>query len=238
MSNNKINPSSFTIRKPLKYCILTQDFGMNYVNFYKELGLDGHNGIDLKCYENQVFAPFDGVVTYGGVYSDGGIGIEMVSDYAENNIQFKSFFYHLKSMGADVKPGQHFIGGQPMAISDNTGKYTTGNHLHFGLKQVNTMGNTLNYNNGYKGAIDPTPYLVNDFYLLPVDKKYGQATDIFEEAKLKIKFWKLTQEQRYALQYGGWSNTEVINYSLRPIWAFLRKEEYLDGAVPEFKLSI
>jgi len=46
----------------------------------------------------------------------------------------------------------------------NTG-FSTGNHLHLGLKRVDENGKTINKDNGYFGAIDPEPYFVNEFVL-------------------------------------------------------------------------
>lgn len=226
----------FKLKRPLDYCLVTQPFGVNYANFYQELGLKGHNGIDFRCYNNTVYCPDDFTVLYGGVYEDGGIGIEMISDYNDKDGYFKIIYYHLKSILPEVKKGNRFLGGQPLGVSDNTGKYTTGDHLHWGLKRCDKFGNTLNYNNGYKGAIDPTPWLAEGFYNLPVDNKYGQAPYKPGEVFLKIKYPRLDAQQINAMYYGGWKYTEAINYSLKPIWAFLRREEYNAGAVPPFKL--
>ncbi len=228
----------FYIRKPLDWCIITQPFGVNYVNFYQKLGMKGHNAIDLKAYEDTIYAPFDGIIKYAGKYSDGGIGIEIVSDYKDKNGKFKAIDYHLKSVNGGIRKGQHVLGGQPMGISNNTGKYTTANHLHFGLKRCDNHGNTLNYNNGYRGAIDPTPYLQKGFYDLPVHKRYGQAYSLLGEIITKTKYPKLRKEQLYGMVYGSYKYSEIINPSLRPIWAFLRREEYLAGKQPQFKLSI
>lgn len=54
--------------------------------------------------------------------------------------------------------------GDLLGYADNTG-LSTGDHLHFGLKPVLSANEapftwtTVNPNNGYLGAIDPTPYL-------------------------------------------------------------------------------
>jgi len=226
------------LRRPLKYCITTQPFGVNYVNFYQDLGMKGHNGIDFKCYENEVYASFDGVIKYAGKYSDGGIGIEIISDHKDNDGHFKVIYYHLKSIHDGIKKDNRVLGGQPIGISDNTGKYTTGNHLHWGIKRCSETGATSNYYNGFHGAINPEPFLKKGFYNLPVDERYGQVYSLLEEIRIKIKHPFLNKEQLKAMVYGSYSYSEVINPALKPIWAMLMKQEYLGGKKPDFKLSI
>jgi len=226
----------FTLKRPLAFCLVTQPFGVNYANFYQDLGLKGHNGIDFRCFEDPICSSNDFTVLYAGKYDDGGIGIEMISDYYDENGYFKIIYYHLKSILPEVKKGNRFLGGQPLGISDNTGKYTTGDHLHWGLKRCDKYGNTLNYNNGYKGAIDPTPYLAKGFYDLPVDERYGEATYIPAETLMRIKYPKFNTRQIFAMMYGAWKVSEVANPSLLPVYAFLKREQFVGGMTPPFKL--
>jgi len=133
-----------------------------------------------------------------------------------------------------------------MGISDNTGKYTTGNHLHFGLKKCDKTGRTLDYDNGYHGAIDPKPYLVEDFYKLPVDLRYGSYRKLQEEIVLRFKTplvhkfllknlrhpLSLTAYEVNAMVYGGWDFSTVVNPSMRPIISFLSRKQYEEGERP------
>ena len=252
MTNNKKNPSNLQLRKPLDWCILRQPFGVNYVDFYAKLGLNGHNGIDLKCYENKIYAVYDGQIKYSGKYSDGGIGIELVTADDYNGEYFKAVYYHLKEV--NVKSKDYVIAGQPISVSDNSGQYTTGNHLHFGLKKCDKLGNTLNYRNGYHGAIDPTPYLADNFYKLPVHLRYGKPRNWYAEWLLRFKnVWvhrqllkiarhplSLTEEEVNAIIYGAWDFSIAINPAMYPIVAYLTKSEYKQGKRPPqgFSLSI
>ncbi len=53
---------------PVKDILVNQPFGVNYVDFYKGLGLEGHNGIDFKTKIGcSVLAAHDGEVTYAGM---------------------------------------------------------------------------------------------------------------------------------------------------------------------------
>ncbi len=216
----------FIIKKPLNWIRVNQPFGVNYVDFYTNMGLKGHNGEDYKCDRNLVRSAFDGIVTFSGKDSDGGIYFEQISDYFDKDGYFKSINYHLYGFDRDVKKGQRFLAGQPMAISGNTGKYTTGPHLHFGLKRCDIQGNTLNYNNGYKGAIDPRPYTEDDYYLTRAEKRYGSARDIQAELLMKLKHYRLNTNQIMALVYGGWGYTEVINDSMADIFYWVTRDEY------------
>ena len=219
----------FKISKPLNWIVTTQLFGPSSLSFYDELGLDGHNGEDYSCYEDTVFSVCDGTILRAGKDSTGGIYIEQVSDYKDRDGRFKMIYYHHKANGKNVKPGNRFLKGQPMAISGNTGKYTTGHHEHFGLKRCDNLGNTLNWDNGYKGAIDPRPYADNDFYKSRADKRYGKAYNMIAETMAYTKYSHLTNEQRMALVYGGWSYEDVANSAMRPNYAWVTKKEMYDG---------
>jgi murein DD-endopeptidase MepM/ murein hydrolase activator NlpD len=88
-----------------------------------------HNGIDLPIPNGtRLNALGDGVVTAVGYESGGGRYIKV--KYANG---YESFYCHLKSYS--VKKGQKVSAGQEIARSDNTGQWTTGAHLHFGLKK-------------------------------------------------------------------------------------------------------
>lgn len=88
-----------------------------------------HNGIDLPVPSGtRLNALGDGVVTAVGYESGGGRYI-MVR-YANG---LESFYCHLQSTSA--KQGQRVSMGQEIARSDNTGQWTTGAHLHMGIKK-------------------------------------------------------------------------------------------------------
>ena len=63
-----------------------------------------------------------------GYESGGGTFVKIKYD---NGIE--SFYCHLK--GYSVRNGQRVSMGQEVARSDNTGQYTTGAHLHMGIKK-------------------------------------------------------------------------------------------------------
>jgi len=131
--------------------ITTQGFGENANDFYRQLGLKGHNGIDYVAPKGtRVCAAHDGKITkvYNKISSSRTIGYGIWLTHPEG---WTTVYYHLDD--APVIIGQEFKAGDDMAPADNTGEYTTGDHLHFGLYPA-----IMDKNNGYGGAIDPLKY--------------------------------------------------------------------------------
>ena len=90
----------------------------------------------------------------------------------------KSIYWHLKPNTFAVKAGQKVKTGDILARADNTG-LSTGTHLHWGLKPVYKGEEDWNWwnveqENGYKGSIDPAPYL----------------NGIYAEDKLKLSLYQ------------------------------------------------
>jgi len=154
---------------PLDRYQINQKFGENANNFYAQLGMVGHNGIDLYALDGtNVYASHDGIVTYAGEDGSGGLTVVIRTlekyDYKDTECQFKTIYCHLKKESIVVKATDIVKAGQKIAEADNTG-LSTGSHLHWGLKPVyqgeqEWQWSNLEQNNGYFGAIDPTPYLV------------------------------------------------------------------------------
>ncbi len=235
---------------PLKDIFVTQGFGYNYVDFYQKLGMKGHNGIDLRARHGcPCYAAHDGVVTFAGQDSSGGREV----DIWDKCNGFKTIYYHLDDW--TVKVGDRVEAGDLIGHCDNTGLYTTGDHLHFGLKLVDIKGNTLNKDNGYNGAIDPTPYFPIGWETVPVDKFYGKKRNWLAEfylrfAPIKIEnawtksgHWiqtqlfkygvkSLTGQQVNALVYGSWAFEDVMNPAMYENYAYLTKDEFLRGQKP------
>jgi len=133
-----------------------------------QLGMDGHNGIDVQAYRGQeVRAAHDGTVTFAGEDGSAGYGVVIRTDklyeYKNGLSYFKSIFWHLKSDGIMVRAGQKVKIGDVIGLANSTGM-STGDHLHFGLKPIyqgeaDWQWANQEQDNGYKGAIDPAPYL-------------------------------------------------------------------------------
>jgi murein DD-endopeptidase MepM/ murein hydrolase activator NlpD len=135
-----------------------------------------------------------------------------------------------------------------MGLSDNTGIYTTGDHLHFGFRRL-----PFNQNNGYTGWEDPTPYLDKNFYNLPIDERYGRAKDWTSEFILRFKNpwvhkrlirWynrhplSLTSREVNSIVYGGWGFDEAVNPILINNIYFLTKVEFREGKKPFCRMVV
>lgn len=237
---------------PLKHIYVTQPFGANFVDFYAKLGLKGHNGIDFRARRGcPIYASHDGYCVLSGKDGTGGIGIELIS--SKTGDSFKTIYYHLLKTNIEVSD-QLIKRGDLIGWSDNTGKYTTADHLHWELK-LTKNGATKNRDNGYGGAIDPTPYLPVGYDQTPAYKRYGreqnkQADFWFRFAPILVKNkWAedgrwvhrqlkargmrpLNTEQVNAILYGGWGFDDVINPAMYELYAWVTKDEYNKGIVP------
>ena len=89
-----------------------------------------HNGLDLKAKYEDVYSMFPGTVTAVSYSTSGGYYVTV--DYGVCVCSF----LHLSKI--EVKNGQHVSAGQKIAVSGNTGKRTTGPHLHLSCKWSDT----------------------------------------------------------------------------------------------------
>ncbi len=159
------------IYRSCKTNLISQCFGENKNSIYKEWNLAGHNGIDWLIQDGEpVYFDVDGrgkVIEVSLDYS-AGLGVVVQTE------GFKHIFWHLKRV--DVKVGDIVETGDLLGLGDSTG-YSTGPHLHRGLKKCDENGITINRDNSYDGAIDPILFLQN---IWVVDKKK------FLEEKLSV----------------------------------------------------
>lgn len=165
---------------PVSPVYVNQGFGVNG-DYYKANGINiiGHNGIDFAAKHGEpIYAVHDGEAWYE-IDEDQGHGVVLrttgLFDYESSQVRFKSIYWHMCDSTKEPqfkspieaymdvgKPGKPIKAGDIIGYADSTG-LSTGDHLHFGLKPVaqnETDGSFYNpaQNNGYLGAIDPTPY--------------------------------------------------------------------------------
>ena len=151
------------LQQPFKsYFPISQEFGRNFNNWYKEDGLKGHSGVDFACPTGTpIIAPCDGVVVAVSTDIQRGLGASIMSDETfdwKEPCKFICIHWHFKSVA--VKVGDKVKTGDLLGLSDNTGQ-STGSHLHFSVIPVATDGSRrpLEPNNGYNNCINPIPYL-------------------------------------------------------------------------------
>ena len=114
---------------PLKDIHINSPFGMRRDPMNRRKGRM-HYGLDLKAKYEDVYSMLPGTVTAAGTSTAGGNYITI--DYGICTCSF----LHLSKI--DVVSGQHVSAGQKIAISGNTGKRTTGPHLHLSCKWSDT----------------------------------------------------------------------------------------------------
>ena len=151
---------------------ISQPFGVGKDNplYTETLKLEGHNGIDIPLFDGTpVYAMNDGIVQFAGRDGTGSWSVELWDDV---NL-YKTVYYHAQVGGLEVKRGQRIKHGALLGYWDSTG-YSTGHHLHFGLKETDKKGATINRYNGYNGAIDPLPFRVDYETEMKLIQKQGE----------------------------------------------------------------
>lgn len=184
----------FKLQTPIKaqknnVIVITQDFGENAVDFYKKKGLLGHNGIDFYTQNFEkghapITAAHDGYVISDATKQSptAGIFVKLLSDETmidNRACKVMTIYFHLqkcrvsitddpqvKSETYWVRKGERYIkAGQLIGYGNNSGEYTTGAHLHFGMYILWKRADgtfVQNFTNGYDGAVNPQPYLLDD----------------------------------------------------------------------------
>lgn len=134
---------------------LTQEFGGN-PEIYAQFGLKGHNGLDWAAPRGTpLLAVHDGTIQFLTENTDYGTGYgkDVRLYFNEDGFTYDCIYAHLdryEGQPREVKEGE-IIG-----YTDNTG-FSTGDHLHFGMRKL-LNGAVVDYNNGYFGYFDPTPF--------------------------------------------------------------------------------
>lgn len=174
----------FELFYPVHPYYLTQGFGENLNPIYKQLGMKGHNGEDLRAYDGQpCYAAQDGIVEEISTESERGLGVGIVTEEVYDlkdlgQYQIKHRYWHWQKI--NVVMGQKIKVGDLIGWCDNTG-LSDGSHLHLEckpVKKVNGIYVNVYQNNGYFGAVRP-----NRFW----NKKYAEDFKMAEEIVEKIK---------------------------------------------------
>ncbi|MDP2273020.1 MAG: M23 family metallopeptidase [Archangium sp.] len=126
------------LKSPLKYATVTSGFGSRFHPVLNYVG--NHNGVDYHAPSGTpVWAVSDGTVVRAG-WNDGGGNVVCI----KHVMSFETCYMHLSKIL--VKVGQRIAQKTVLAESGNTGKLTTGPHLHFGLKRGGGWVNPLSQN--------------------------------------------------------------------------------------------
>ena len=150
--------------RPVKQSLLSQTFGLkgtqkNMLPQYKAIGLTAHDGWDWVCPDGEpVYWDGGGRGTVIQQSTDPNVGLGVVIYTDDKDGKMKHIFWHFKEIKCKI--GQEVESGDLLGLADSTG-FSTGSHLHRGLKMCDENYNTLDHENGYFGAIDIQPYFQN-----------------------------------------------------------------------------
>lgn len=219
----------FEIIYPIDHVHINQKFGeVANLQYYLDnnIAVIGHNGIDFSALHGQnVYAAHDGIC-YPEVDDRQGHGVVLRTvepyDYNGTPAYYKTIYWHLID-NIPVKEGQLVKAGEVIGYADSTG-LSTGDHLHFGLKpqakdEPNGDWYNLAQNNGYLGAIDPSPYfkvpltpfIVPQKFQFVRDLGYGSyGSDVFKLQQILIK--EKCADFSIPTGFFGWKTREAVIY--------------------------
>lgn len=110
-----------------------------------------HKGVDIRCKSDSLLATEDNgkvVAVNQNVNTGGGKSVTVEYERFDGS-KVQATYMHMSQI--DVKVGDTVNAGQKLGMSGNTGTRTTGEHLHFGIKQISADGTSRD--------IDPAAYL-------------------------------------------------------------------------------
>jgi murein DD-endopeptidase MepM/ murein hydrolase activator NlpD len=142
---------SFPVKRD-DFLFITSPFGMRQDPMDKSKQ-QMHKGIDIRARMDDVLATENGgkVVAVNHNTNTGG-GKSVTVEYARTDgSKVQTTYMHLSSIS--VKAGDEVKAGQKLGVSGNTGTRTTGEHLHFGVKNISADGKVRD--------VDPASYLAD-----------------------------------------------------------------------------
>jgi hypothetical protein len=142
--------TKLTSLEDFKLCI-SQEYGQN-LRDYASIGIPFHSGIDIVFEEwTEIYASHDGEAHFTED-SMKGLGVTITDK------EKKTIYWHMRESVRPLGSKWQVKTGDLIGYGDSTG-YSTGHHLHYGLKLLDASGNVLNRDNGVDGAVDPLPYI-------------------------------------------------------------------------------
>ena len=142
---------SFPVKRD-DFLFITSPFGMRQDPMDKSKQ-QMHKGIDIRAKHDDVLATENGgkVVAVNHNTNTGG-GKSVTVEYARTDgSKVQTTYMHLSSIS--VKAGDEVKAGLKLGVSGNTGTRTTGEHLHFGVKNISADGKVRD--------VDPASYLAD-----------------------------------------------------------------------------
>lgn len=141
---------------------ISQLYGKN-PQIYQQFGMTGHDGIDIAAPKGTpVYASHDGYVVESVARDTGyGLRVQIWFEDGDYNWLIINGHFHESAFGEipyNINDRTHPVKEGDLIGRVNSTGFSTGNHDHFGLRQLNKQNQILNYNNGTFGWIDSLPY--------------------------------------------------------------------------------
>ena len=160
-----------TIYPPLSRPFRVSQYFGEHPSWYAQYGLAGHHGIDIPGDVGETLhAGVGGWLYTTQTYAEG-IRVHMQSPLGTLT------YGHCQAV---VGPSRIVRVGQIVALLGNTGAHTTGAHVH-----VTWVPAPTDFGNGYKGAVDPWPMILEG--MMELEKAGDRATAVR---------WQLEEAQR------------------------------------------
>ena len=168
---------------------------------YAQFDLLGHNGLDMVAARGtKIYASHDGWIIEQ-TSKETGYGLRITQRVEADGKYYMLIYGHMERLEKpeDItwnwnSKSYPVKAGQVIGYVDSTG-FSTGDHLHFGLFEMDSNGNRLNYNNGYFGAINPAPLMAGE-----LEKPYMN----------QFKTQNYKGELRIVLQASNWAEWESL----------------------------
>jgi murein DD-endopeptidase MepM/ murein hydrolase activator NlpD len=148
----KQNEQLFDVIPAIRPCEgrIAEDFGMRMHPILKIVRM--HSGVDIITdMGTKVYAPGGGTVVFAGWRGGYGLTLEI-----EHGFGYRTQYAHLENLL--VKEGQKLKRGDPIALTGNSGRLSTGPHLHYEV-----------HHNGV--ALDPINFIYDDVNIFEIAKK-------------------------------------------------------------------
>lgn len=191
---------------------ITQYFGEN-PSLYAKMGMKGHNGIDLVAEHGTLMLAVEAGKVINVKDDPAGYGkhVRLISSRSYNGLNLEWTYGHCDDILVEV--GMSVKEGEPIATMGNTGFVVSGKtpfwafnpyagtHLHLGCRLVEKSAygwaypgskvkiRVPDYENGYKGAVDPLPYfnVKTTPNVANLEAQVSLLTKVLELLKLKSK---------------------------------------------------
>lgn len=195
---------------------VSQIFGQNKATFYKELGMKGHNGIDyMNRIGNAIIAPCNIEITCAQTDNGYGTTLWAISkkSFFEEDREYKlEFVFGHLSKFIETKGDINM--GMTIARTGNTGKYTTGAHLHFGLRPIYRIQGKSNWtvfnkNNGYFGYLDPKGFEAKTYKDIPIIIFKDWKSNAVYQLGVSGEYMAHSDPQLFQRLYGKFSNLNI-----------------------------